>query len=340
MNRFEFSIIILTKNSLGIVNRLVDALLSQDFKYSYEVIFMDNSSTDDTVKYLESTPFKNKRIINVPDGEFSHSGTRMKAAELALGKFVIFFTDDIIPIGTSFLKELTAPLIEKKVSATYGVFQINDKECDPIDAYMHNNWYINFEDSIGPISEFCWKLFPAELHRKFCNFDNCSSSMDRELLLKLKFSNVPYGEDMLFAKKLLKNGYKVGLSKKAKFFHWHKVSFKYMMKRMCIDQHLSISEFNIYYVRRKIGVIKAITKRILHRTYIAFFKLKIPFKDKFYWSFYNAKALTADFIGKYMGVLDENSIKGFSPINKRLLKRKNEIIEEISKKSIIRDKTS
>ncbi len=340
MNKYEFSIIILTKNSLGIVNRLVNALLSQNFDYSYEVIFMDNSSTDETVKYLESTSFKDKRIFNVPEGEFSHSGTRMKAAELALGKFVIFFTDDIIPIGTSFLKDLTIPLIEDKVPATYGVFQINDKECDPIDAYLHNEWYTNFEESIGPISEFCWKLFPSELHRKFCNFDNCSSGINRELLLELKFPDVPYGEDMLFAKKLLKNGYKVGLSKDAKFFHWHKVSFNYMVKRMCIDQHLSIPEFNIYYVRRKVGVIKAVTKRILHRTYIAFFKLKIPIKNKFYWSFYNAKTLTADFIGKYMGVLDKDSIKGFSPINTRLLKRKNEIIDEISKKSIIRDKTT
>ena len=105
---------------------------------------------------------------------------------------------------------------------------------------------------------------------------------------------------------------------------------------MCIDQYLSIPEFEIYYVRRKLGVIKAIIKRVLHRTYIAFFKLKIPIKQKFYWTFYNIKTLTADFIGKYMGVLDENSVKGFSPINKRLLKRKNEIVDEIYKKSIKR----
>jgi hypothetical protein len=108
------------------------------------------------------------------------------------------------------------------------------------------------------------------------------------------------------------------------------------MKRMCIDQHLSIPEFEIYYVRRKLGVIKAIVKRVLHRTFVAFFKLKIPLHKKFYWSFYNIKTLTADFIGKYMGVLDENSIKGFSPLNKRLLKKKQEYIDQINKKSIIR----
>ena len=30
------------------------------------------------------------------------------------------------------------------------------------------------------------------------------------------------------------------------------------MKRMCIDQYLSIPEFGIYYIRRKLGVVKAI----------------------------------------------------------------------------------
>jgi hypothetical protein len=141
---------------------------------------------------------------------------------------------------------------------------------------------------------------------------------------------------MLFAKKLILNGYKVSISKGALFYHWHKVSFTYLMKRMCIDQHLSIPEFGIYYIRRKLGVVKAIGKRVLHRTFIAFFKLKIPIHKKFYWTFYNIKTLTADFIGKYMGVLDENSVKGFSPLNKRLLKRKQEIVDSIYKKSIKR----
>ncbi len=337
MNKFDFSIIILTKNSLGTVNRLIDSLLEQKFDKTYEVIFMDNSSTDETVKYLEKTMFQNKKIYNVPEGEFSHSGTRMKAAELASGKYIVFLTDDVIPIGDMFLDNLTMPLLEEDVPATYGVFQINEKECDPIDAYLNNGWYLNFDKSIGPINDFCWNLFPAESQRKFSNFDNCASAIDRNLLLDLKFPDVPYGEDMLFAKKLLRRGYKIGLSKKAKFYHWHKVSFKYMLRRMCIDQHISIPEFNIYYVRRKIGVIKAISIRVLHRTYIAFFKLNIPLKSKIYWTLYNIKTLTADFIGKYMGVLDKNSINGFSPINKRLLKKKYEIIEEISKKSIIRD---
>lgn len=331
-----FSIIILTKNSLGIINHLVEAILKQDFAYPYEVIFMDNSSTDDTVKYLESTPFANKKILHVPVGEFSHSGTRMRGAREAAGKYVVFFTDDIVPIGTDFLTELTRPLVENLAMASYGVCQVNPEIHDPVDARVHNNWWKDRFDIIEPVSEFCWNLFSPDLRRRLCNFDNCSSCVIREKLLELEFPPVPYGEDMLFAKKLILNGERIALAKGAKFFHWHKVSFSYLLKRMCIDQHLSIPEFNIYYVRKKNHVLRAIVKRVVHRTLLAFLKVRIPFFKKFYWTFYNIKTLTADFIGKYMGTLDENSIKGFSPINKRLLRRKKEIINEIYQMSIKR----
>ncbi len=331
-----FSMVILTKNSIGVIENLVNALLEQEFDYEYEVIFMDNSSTDGTVDYLRSTTFKHKKIFHVPEGEFSHSGTRMRGMAEAVGKHMIFFTDDIIPIGKNFLAELTKPVLEGKAAAAYGVCQVNPETCDPIDAFIHNDWWEGIYDVVEPISQFCWEHFTPELRRRLCNFDNCSSCIDRDLLLDLKFPAVPYGEDMMFAKKLILNNQRVAISKEAKFFHWHKVSFTYLMKRMCIDQHLSVPEFEIYYVRRKLGVIKAIVKRVLHRTFVAFFKLKIPLHKKFYWSFYNMKTLTADFIGKYMGVLDENSIKGFSPLNKRLLKKKQEYIEQINKKSIIR----
>jgi len=335
-NDILFSIVILTKNSLGIIENLVYALLEQDFPYEYEVIFMDNNSKDGTVEYLNNTPFKFKKVLHVAEGEFSHSGTRMRGAEEGIGKYVMFFTDDIIPIGKNFLTELAKPVLDGKAVATHGVCQVNPQSHDPIDAFIHNNWWEGRYDVVEPVPQFCWDHFTPELRRQLCNFDNCSSCMIREVLLNIKFPAVPYGEDMLFAKKLILNNQRVAISKNAKFYHWHKVSFSYLMKRMCIDQHLSIPEFEIYYVRRKLGVVKAIVKRVLHRTFVAFFKLKIPLKKKFYWTFYNIKTLTADFIGKYMGVLDENSIKGFSPLNKRLYRRKQELVDEIHKKSIKR----
>lgn len=331
------SIVILTRNSMGVVQRLVTSIQDQDFLHPFELIFMENNSSDGTLEYLQSLPFLRKRIIPVKEGEFSHSGTRMQAAREAQGKTVVFFTDDIVPIGRDFLAQLTEPVLAGRTAAAYGVWQIHPQWHDPVDAYLHNDWYRGFDDIVEPVPAYCWEKFPPELRRRLSNFDNCSSCLDRETLLRLQFPPVPYGEDMLFARKLILNGCRVAQVKEAKFYHWHKVRPGYMFRRMCIDSHLSVQEFNIYYVARLRGVIKAIVTRILQRTYIAFFKIRMPLAKKFYWSWYNARILCADFFGKFAGTLTaETAAKGFSPLKKKLFRMKMQILKEIDQKSIRR----
>jgi glycosyltransferase involved in cell wall biosynthesis len=330
-----FSILVPTKNSLPILRRLVDAILDQNFPYPFELIFMDNASSDGTAEYLRTVPHEPKRIIDVPIGQFSHSGTRMQAARAATGKFLVFFTEDIVPIGRDFLAKLTAPVYGGRAAAAYGVWQINPQWHDPVDAYLHNDWYISYDDYVEPVSQFCWQKFSPELRRRLSNFDDCASCIDRATLLRLEFPPVAYGEDMLFARKLILNGMRVAQVKDAKFYHWHKVKFSYMFRRMCVDSHLSLQEFNIQYVTRLRGVFKAIAIRILQRTFLAFFKIKMPLSKKIYWSCYNARILTADFLGKYCGILNADmAAKSFLPLKKKLFRLKTRIIKEIDQKSI------
>ena len=331
------SIVILTRNSLGVVERLLAALRAQDFADPYEILFMDNASSDGTREFLESLSDLPARIIDVEAGKFSHSLTRMAAARAAHAKTVVFFTDDIVPINRDFLAQLTAPVLQGRAAAAYGVWQIHPQWHDPVDAYMHNDWYRGFDDIVEPISAYCWEKFPPELRRRLCNFDNCASCFDRATLLRLEFPPVPYGEDMLFARKLILNGERVAQVKDALFHHWHKVRWSYMFRRMCYDSYLSVKEFDIYYVTRLRGVLKAIALRSLQRTYFAFFKVRMPLTKKFYWSGYNIRTLSADFFGKFAGVLTaETANKGFSPLKKKLYAAKTRIVREIEEKSILR----
>lgn len=331
------SIIILTRNSLGVVERLIEALRAQEFALPFELIFMENNSSDGTREYLQSIRDMRTRIIPVGEGRFSHSGTRMEAARAAAGKTVVFFTDDVVPIGRDFLQKLTAPVLDGRAAAAYGVWQINPQWHDPVDAYMHNDWFRGYDDIVEPIPAYCWEKFPPELRRRLCNFDNCASCLDRETLLRLEFPAVPYGEDMLFARTLILNGGRVAQVKEARFYHWHKVSPGYVFRRMCYDSHLSLQEFHIRYVSRLRGVLKAIVIRVLQRTAIAFFKIKMPLAKKFYWSWYNARVLTADFFGKFAGILTaEMAASGFSPLKRKLFAAKTRIVAEIERDSILR----
>jgi rhamnosyltransferase len=298
-----FSIVILTKNSLNVVPDLIDVLFSQDFPYPYEIIFMDNNSTDGTVDYLHSIKQKmgEVQIVHVPEGEFSHSGTRMRAVGMARGKFIVFFTDDVVPIG-------------------------ND-----------NDHHKKYRDFSGPLTEYCWSLLLPSTRRILSNFDNCASCIEKKVLLEQKLPAIPYGEDMIFAKKLILSGYRVAYVKSAKFYHWHKVKFGYILKRMCIDQHLSIPEFDLYYISSIRGLIKNIVIRVMHRTFVGLFKAKIPFWKRFYWIGYNGKTLVADFLGKYIGTLDGSRLGGiFAPLKRKFYRKKVKIVEEIEARSILR----
>lgn len=331
------SIVILTRNSLSVVPRLVEAIRSQEFSLPFELIFMENNSSDGTPEYLQAIRDMPVRIVPVGEGTFSHSGTRMAAARLATGKAVVFFTDDVVPIGRDFLQKLTAPVLDGRAAAAYGVWQINPEWHDPVDAFLHNNWHEGFDAFVEPIPDYCWEKFPPELRRRLCNFDNCASCIDRDTLLRLGFPPVAYGEDMLFARRVIRGGLRVAQAKEARFYHWHKVKPGYMFRRMCYDSYLSVKEFNIFYVSRLRGVLKAIVLRSLQRTFIAFFKVRMPLSRKFYWSWYNARILSADFFGKFAGILtSEMANKGFSPLKKRLFAAKTRIVAEIEEKSILR----
>ncbi len=330
----RFSIVVLTVNSLGVVEPLLEALVRQKFTEPVEYIFMDTSSTDGTVEYLRQVPLEPKRIVNVPRDKFSHSGTRMQAAVLARGEFVVFFTHDTVPIGEDFLQDLTAPVRNGLAPASQGVFQVDAGRHDPVDAYLHNRWYEDRPDVTGPVTPFAWEYFSPENRRRFAEFNDCASCINRSLLLELRFPPVSYGEDMLFAKRLLLHGYTLALAKRACFYHWHHVSFGYLLKRMVIDQYLSVREFDLYYVRSKWGVLKSIWSRSRQRVGISFFRLHLPWKQKIYWSAYSVKVLVADYIGKYIGQLPAGGGRGFLLVNHSLRALQQKIVAEIDEESL------
>ena len=124
--------------------------------------------------------------------------------------------------------------------------------------------------------------------------------------------------------------------KTARFYHWHRSSFSYVVKRMCIDADLTRREFDHVIVKRKLGVLRAIGVRVLHRSWIGLTKLQIPLGKRLTSIGYNAKVLTADFIGKYIGNLREEEIGAFAPIDRRLLRFKKRILGEVEAKSVKR----
>lgn len=94
----KLSIIILSYNTAAITKRCLTSLykaLSNDKVIEYEVIVVDNGSTDDTVKLLTSLRVNELRVIqNKTNLGFAKANNQ--AVKIAQGKYILFLNSDVI----------------------------------------------------------------------------------------------------------------------------------------------------------------------------------------------------------------------------------------------------
>lgn len=90
-----FTIIIPTYNRADLIIRTLKSVLDQSFQ-DFEVIIVDNKSTDNTVEVLEPYLKENVRLF-VQEKNFERARSRNKGIEVAKGKFVsLLDSDDIL----------------------------------------------------------------------------------------------------------------------------------------------------------------------------------------------------------------------------------------------------
>ena len=94
----ELSIIIPVYNSQDFIKDCIDSVLKQNIKYSYEIICVNDGSTDNSLKILQSYNKKIK-IITTPNQGLSVA--RNTGLANSNGKYIFFIdSDDIIPDNT------------------------------------------------------------------------------------------------------------------------------------------------------------------------------------------------------------------------------------------------
>ncbi|MBI4215687.1 MAG: glycosyltransferase family 2 protein, partial [Parcubacteria group bacterium] len=92
----DLSIIILTCNELDYLKRCLPSVLSQNSRYSYEIILIDNGSADGTIEYVEQyypmlKIIRNGINLGVAKG-------RNQGAAAARGRYLLFLdVDTVVP---------------------------------------------------------------------------------------------------------------------------------------------------------------------------------------------------------------------------------------------------
>lgn len=295
---YNISIIIPTIDSLPTLPLLIKKILPH-LKDKDELIFLDTESLDGTLEFLEQLHFANKRIVTVRRGTFSHSATRMMGAELAQGDIVVFLTDDVLPVTDDFLEQLVRPVEQGAVVASSGIAQIDPQTGDPLRARRYNGWWRGRPEQVGPISTEQWGLLTPQQRYDVCRLDDCAACYDREVLLKVRFPEVPYGEDIAIAKRLLLAGYRIGITPHARFYHWHDITFSYFLKRMCIDQVMLNELFGLILVGNAAKLLHLMGAQAVLYTCLGLFGRGVD--RRLHWIRFSWKYILADNLGKYIG---------------------------------------
>lgn len=94
MNEFELSIIIPTFNSEKIIELFLSKLKKITEHISTEIIIVDDGSTDDTYKVLNSIKSRYNAIRVVHQKNMKQAAARNNGLKLATGKYIMFLDDD------------------------------------------------------------------------------------------------------------------------------------------------------------------------------------------------------------------------------------------------------
>lgn len=205
----EISVVILTKNAGPDFAETLDAVYSQQDTAAFEVLILDSGSTDGTLDLCAKFPAK---VIEVPPADFQHGGTRNYGASFATGHFIVFLVQDAIPVGTDWLKNLVAPL--SAVGNIAGAYSRNIprpeascRQAREIERYFQSRERL--------------QASPDD-H----TFSNVSSVVRKTVFDTIPFPAVEFGEDQLWARKVLEAGYLIQYAASSVVVHSHDDSLK------------------------------------------------------------------------------------------------------------------
>ncbi|WP_077307305.1 glycosyltransferase family 2 protein [Terribacillus halophilus] len=221
----KISVLIPTYNPGSEIKKLLDRLLSQVLKgIELEIIIVDSSSTDNTPNLIADN-YPSVNFISIRNDDFDHGGTRNLLASVAQGDYLLFMTQDAIPVDDYLLKNLSFPLKDEMCLISFAR-QIPKEDASPLEQFARSYNYP--PQSIEKKKE----LLPKLGIKTFFNSNVCSM-YKREVFEK--FDGFPekiiLNEDMILSSNVILQGYSVMYASDAKVFHSHNYKLKQQFKR-------------------------------------------------------------------------------------------------------------
>jgi rhamnosyltransferase len=232
MNHPLVSVVIPTRNAGAALAPLLDALWGQIAPGRIEIIVIDSSSTDGTPVRAQKA---GARVISIPRRSFNHGRTRNTAVEAASGEFVALTVQDAIPVDDPWLAQLLTPLLEvPDVAGSYGL-QVAPASAGLLARVRSATWR---KEHGLPIVKNASELTEPQSEAErldMIRFDNVTSCVRRSVWRVWPFPERIYGEDMAWARTVLRAGYALAYIPSAQVWHFHARAWRYELRRAYVD---------------------------------------------------------------------------------------------------------
>jgi glycosyltransferase involved in cell wall biosynthesis len=248
-------LVIPTKNGGELFAQVVDALKQQRGWDHVEFIIIDSGSTDDTCAIAAGA---GARIFRIAPDEFNHGTARDFGISMATNEFIILMVQDAIPHDKYMLERLVEVLSREQVGGVYAR-QIPRRSADIITRRNLDSWLTGrLESETRSLSCLDWyeALSPMKKYF-FCNFDNVCSGIRKSAWEQESFGKIAFGEDIDWAERILKRGYKITYEPAAAVVHSHQRSVWYEYKRTYICHRKLYRQFGLHLVPSLKGIFKS-----------------------------------------------------------------------------------
>lgn len=237
------SLVIPTKNGGGLFKRVVASLQRQTVWKDVEFIIIDSQSDDDTVETARAAGAK---CLTVAASDFNHGATRDLAISHATTNRVVLLVQDATPYDDRLIETLIAALNEDNVAGVYAR-QIPYPDADVI---TKRNLDLHFTGRMArDTSEIkdlrAYAALPSHQRYMLCNFDNVCSAIRKDVWEQERFGRINFGEDIDWAERVLKRGYKIVYEPKAAVVHSHDRPLSYEYKRTYVCHRKLYNQFQL-----------------------------------------------------------------------------------------------
>ena len=139
------SVVIPVYNRVRTVKDAVESALSQKCDFPFNVIVVDNHSTDGTTKLLEVIAAKDDRLIHIVPAKYDlgiGGCWNLAVHDEACGEFAVQLDSDDVYSGTDTLAKIVSAFREQNCAMVVGTYQMTDFDMQPIPPGVidHREW--------------------------------------------------------------------------------------------------------------------------------------------------------------------------------------------------------